>query len=216
VGGISAGVLVRVGQNLNSPEAVPPRLTCGAIVKQLTIVGGRLEFELLSGHGPKVGWVSIELAGKRLLARRSLPPFTLPASDPEDSVSEIEQALPELRDVPAAHDQTGNGVVETCLAVPAAFWDSEKVCVAQTNQLHYCYAPEKTQLHVQANTSQKLASPRSQSFKMLLLEIEGLRQVIRGLERQLKEARSDVAFRMFALPWQPDMPHLGPIGEQQL
>lgn len=206
VGGISAGVLVRVGQDLNSPEAVPPRLTHGAIVKQVTIFGGRLEFELLSGHGPKVGWVSIELAGKRLLARRPLPPFILPASDPGDSFSEIEEALPELIHVSAAHDQTGNGVVDTSSAAPPAFWDPEKVCVAQANH--------QTQLHARANLSEKLARPRSQSFKTLILEIEGLRQVIRGLERQLKEARSDAAFQMFARPWQPDMPHLGPIGEQ--
>jgi len=62
--------LVRTGESLKSTEAMPPRLSCGALVQELKLVGSRLHFRRLSGHGPEMGWVSLKLKDKDLLVRR--------------------------------------------------------------------------------------------------------------------------------------------------
>eukprot|EP00930_Biecheleria_cincta_P036503 TRINITY_DN25022_c0_g2_i1.p1 TRINITY_DN25022_c0_g2~~TRINITY_DN25022_c0_g2_i1.p1 ORF type:complete len:422 (-),score=91.23 TRINITY_DN25022_c0_g2_i1:72-1337(-) len=71
VGGKRDGVLVRTGQDFNSAEARPSRLNFGALVKEIKLLGIRLHFELVSGHGPQKGWVSIRHSGKRLLVRKA-------------------------------------------------------------------------------------------------------------------------------------------------
>lgn len=70
VGGRCAGgVLVRTGHDLTSPEAIPARLAFRAKVRELDLQGTRLQFELVSGRGPKTGWVSTKVANKELLVR---------------------------------------------------------------------------------------------------------------------------------------------------
>ncbi|CAE8581520.1 unnamed protein product [Polarella glacialis] len=67
VGGAdSGGLLVREGQDLVSAQ-LPARLETGAVVEQVKLVGGRLNYVKVSGIGPQAGWVSLKLKGKELL-----------------------------------------------------------------------------------------------------------------------------------------------------
>jgi len=71
-GADKGGILVRTGQDMTSPEA-ESRLGFGAVVKQVQLVGDRLQYARISGDGPKFGWVSIKLKdGKELLAKVDL------------------------------------------------------------------------------------------------------------------------------------------------
>jgi len=66
VGGADkGGVLVREGQALGSP-ATKDRLSTGAVVEELELVGERLHYKLLDGTGPEEGWISIKVSGKEL------------------------------------------------------------------------------------------------------------------------------------------------------
>ncbi|CAE7439971.1 Pacrg [Symbiodinium microadriaticum] len=42
------------------------RLSCGALILELELVGDRLCYEKLTGHGPKKGWISTKLKDKKL------------------------------------------------------------------------------------------------------------------------------------------------------
>lgn len=67
VGGADkGGILVREGQSLKS-AACPDRLSTGAKVLELAEQGGRVNYQLLTGTGPKEGWVNIKLVDKDLL-----------------------------------------------------------------------------------------------------------------------------------------------------
>lgn len=65
-GGDAGGIIVREGKDLKSP-ATAERLSTGAVVKEVELEKGRLNFEKLSGNGPDTGWVSIRLKDKDLL-----------------------------------------------------------------------------------------------------------------------------------------------------
>lgn len=67
-GGDKGGILVREGQGLKSPEA-PERLSTGALVREVGLIGERLNYWRLTGTGPETGWVSIALKGKDLLSK---------------------------------------------------------------------------------------------------------------------------------------------------
>eukprot|EP00933_Yihiella_yeosuensis_P057243 TRINITY_DN5690_c0_g1_i1.p1 TRINITY_DN5690_c0_g1~~TRINITY_DN5690_c0_g1_i1.p1 ORF type:complete len:468 (+),score=90.51 TRINITY_DN5690_c0_g1_i1:46-1449(+) len=68
VGGADkGGILVRQGKELAS-EAASERVSTGAEVEQLELIGDRLHYRLISGTGPKEGWVSIKISGKELAA----------------------------------------------------------------------------------------------------------------------------------------------------
>lgn len=80
-GGDKGGILVRKGQDLKSP-AEDNRLSTGAVVEQVELVGERLNYKLVTGTGPPTGWVSTKLTGKDLLvpkAEESLASADLPA-----------------------------------------------------------------------------------------------------------------------------------------
>jgi len=64
----TGGILVREGQGLQSP-ATADRLSTGAVVEQVQLVGDRLQFKRISGTGPAEGWVSIKISGKDLLKK---------------------------------------------------------------------------------------------------------------------------------------------------
>jgi len=67
VGGADAGgIIVRAGRDIAS-EALPTRLARGARVRELELVEERLHYEIISGCGPFTGWVSVRLAGGRVL-----------------------------------------------------------------------------------------------------------------------------------------------------
>jgi len=65
-GADKGGILVRQGLDLKSPQA-SARLSTGAKVQELQIVGERLNYKLLEGTGPSEGWVSVRVQGKELL-----------------------------------------------------------------------------------------------------------------------------------------------------
>lgn len=85
VGGAEkGGILVREGQSLKSPEA-SERLSHGALVEELELVGERLHYKLLTGTGPAEGWVSLKMSGKDLLVKKdgaaaAVPEVPAPAS----------------------------------------------------------------------------------------------------------------------------------------
>jgi len=69
VGGVDkGGILVREGESVKSPMA-SERLSTEAIVAQLALQGDRLNYELLSGTGPKNGWISTRLKDNELAIR---------------------------------------------------------------------------------------------------------------------------------------------------
>jgi len=74
VGGTDrGGVVVREGEGLISHQT-PARLSTGALVVEVELVGDRLRYERISGSGPDVGWVSVRLSGgKELLTRVDVP-----------------------------------------------------------------------------------------------------------------------------------------------
>mmetsp|Transcript_76461 Transcript_76461/g.144019 ORF Transcript_76461/g.144019 Transcript_76461/m.144019 type:complete len:588 (+) Transcript_76461:109-1872(+) len=65
----TGGILVRLGEDLKSPAAAN-RLECGSNVEQIELKGQRLHYKLLTGTGPKEGWVSLKLKGKDLLVEK--------------------------------------------------------------------------------------------------------------------------------------------------
>jgi len=76
VGGADrGGIVVRMQQELGS-TLEPTRLSTGALVLELELVGERLHYGLLQGSGPNSGWVSTKLKDKELLIRTGqiLPP----------------------------------------------------------------------------------------------------------------------------------------------
>lgn len=65
------GILVREAVELSS-DKLAVRLATGSTVRELSLVGERLHFELVRGAGPATGWVSIRLNHKDLLEPRGL------------------------------------------------------------------------------------------------------------------------------------------------
>lgn len=83
VGGVDkGGILVREGQALSSP-AIEERLSTGAIVEELQLVGDRLKYKRLTGSGPTEGWVSIKISGKDLLVKKEVAPAPVAPAAPE-------------------------------------------------------------------------------------------------------------------------------------
>lgn len=74
VGGAATnGILVREDRSIKSAE-LPERLATGASVREVELVGDRLQFQLVSGAGPASGWVSVKLKDKPLCQRLPLEP----------------------------------------------------------------------------------------------------------------------------------------------
>lgn len=74
------GILVREGRELKSP-ACSDRLSFGAICSELQLTNGRLNYDLVDGAGPKVGWVSLTMNDKALVIR-------IANEEPAEEVSE--------------------------------------------------------------------------------------------------------------------------------
>mmetsp|Transcript_67016 Transcript_67016/g.119210 ORF Transcript_67016/g.119210 Transcript_67016/m.119210 type:complete len:984 (+) Transcript_67016:72-3023(+) len=64
----NGGIIVRADRDTASAE-MSERLSCGALVRILDKDGGRLQYELISGHGPQSGWVSCKAQGVDLLVK---------------------------------------------------------------------------------------------------------------------------------------------------
>lgn len=84
-GGDAGGILVRAGKDTSSKQE-DIRLSTGALVKELTLAGTRLHYELLVGDGPASGWVSTSLKGKDLVTRTDKKPETEEGPKNKDGV----------------------------------------------------------------------------------------------------------------------------------
>eukprot|EP00444_Apocalathium_aciculiferum_P010804 CAMPEP_0183461290 /NCGR_PEP_ID=MMETSP0370-20130417/139369_1 /TAXON_ID=268820 /ORGANISM="Peridinium aciculiferum, Strain PAER-2" /LENGTH=212 /DNA_ID=CAMNT_0025653245 /DNA_START=38 /DNA_END=673 /DNA_ORIENTATION=+ len=70
VGGVdTGGIVVRTDRPLAS-QKLDERLATGALVRELTLDAGRLQYRLLDGSGPPTGWVSLRISSKALLVER--------------------------------------------------------------------------------------------------------------------------------------------------
>lgn len=65
-GGDKGGIIVRSGQDVSSSQAAQ-RLATGAVVLETQRAGERLEYKLLQGDGPAIGWVAVSLKGAPLI-----------------------------------------------------------------------------------------------------------------------------------------------------
>lgn len=177
------GVLARTGQDLNSPETIPPRLAFGAIVREKARVGRRIEFELISGSGPTTGWVSLQCSGKDLLVRRPSP--SIPGND--DSGCDTEESCPVRSDAASADVAAGDACVDAL-----ALQDSP---TARTEHFVIGDPPAASlTAEVQEDSQSDKSLNRSPSLTDLYdsgpdAQIEVLRQVIRDLEEQLRDAK---------------------------
>jgi len=98
VGGADkGGILVRTGQDLNSPQE-PIRLSTGSVVveQELASASGRLRYAIHSGTGPREGWVSVKLKDKDLLVK-------IESTKPEASATQSSEASlgPDLEEAAA-------------------------------------------------------------------------------------------------------------------
>lgn len=92
VGGADkGGILVRQGETLSSP-ALPERLSNAALIEELQLKGGRLQYNLVSGQGPGTGWISTELKGKPLAVKKEVPW----QDEPDESSKSRAQTKPTL------------------------------------------------------------------------------------------------------------------------
>eukprot|EP00747_Dinoflagellata_sp_TGD_P208404 gnl/TRDRNA2_/TRDRNA2_81890_c0_seq1.p1 gnl/TRDRNA2_/TRDRNA2_81890_c0~~gnl/TRDRNA2_/TRDRNA2_81890_c0_seq1.p1 ORF type:complete len:135 (+),score=23.70 gnl/TRDRNA2_/TRDRNA2_81890_c0_seq1:127-531(+) len=104
VGGVGrGGVLVRTGQELGSPQA-DGRLSTGAIVEQIELVGERLHYKRRAGTGPKFGWISIFLSGRDLALKTLAVP---PPDNPAEEASPPPPPKPKPEPAPAGGGQPG-------------------------------------------------------------------------------------------------------------
>jgi len=73
MGADKGGILVREGQETGSAQA-STRLSTGALIEEVELVGERLHYKLLQGTGPEDGWISIKLPGKDLATKTEKKP----------------------------------------------------------------------------------------------------------------------------------------------
>jgi len=64
------GIIVREGKDLKSTQTAD-RLSTGAIVREESLIDGRLQYTRVTGTGPDKGWVSLKLKDKDLLIKSS-------------------------------------------------------------------------------------------------------------------------------------------------
>eukprot|EP00747_Dinoflagellata_sp_TGD_P127489 gnl/TRDRNA2_/TRDRNA2_174413_c0_seq2.p1 gnl/TRDRNA2_/TRDRNA2_174413_c0~~gnl/TRDRNA2_/TRDRNA2_174413_c0_seq2.p1 ORF type:complete len:473 (+),score=60.96 gnl/TRDRNA2_/TRDRNA2_174413_c0_seq2:670-2088(+) len=69
VGGTdTGGVMVRDGESTSSKK-LETRLSTGAVIEEIALVGERLHYTRLTGEGPLEGWITTKLPGKDLALR---------------------------------------------------------------------------------------------------------------------------------------------------
>jgi len=72
-GSDKGGILVREGADLKSTQ-LTERVSTGALVEELELVGERLHYKLHEGTGPPEGWVSLSLKEKPLVQKTDKKP----------------------------------------------------------------------------------------------------------------------------------------------
>lgn len=138
VGGADkGGILVREGQSLSS-TAIEERLSTGAIVEELKLVGDRLQYKIISGTGPLEGWVSVKISGKELLVKKnadhSTPSETVAVAKPAEATSEgdntslatIDEALRKKLEADAKVKQQEGALLLYCMKYKVLGYPLEK------------------------------------------------------------------------------------------
>ena len=93
VGGADkGGIIVRDGENTKSLQ-LDDRLSTGALVEEIALKGDRLNYKLVSGLGPQVGWVSIKLKDKDLVLKTDKKPPPPPATVGPKNLAPLPVAL---------------------------------------------------------------------------------------------------------------------------
>eukprot|EP00434_Breviolum_minutum_P017011 symbB.v1.2.015008.t1/scaffold1111.1/size137250/2 len=110
VGGLQRGLLVRRGPQLDAEEELQ-RLQYGALVKELELQGQRLKFQLLAGHGPSNGWVTLHLKGRDLLQPIEMPSRSALVNHCEENGI---QALISATDLELYHMLLEMGIIVSC------------------------------------------------------------------------------------------------------
>mmetsp|Transcript_1308 Transcript_1308/g.3794 ORF Transcript_1308/g.3794 Transcript_1308/m.3794 type:complete len:691 (+) Transcript_1308:59-2131(+) len=87
------GILVRQGKETASPKE-EERLATGARVREVALADGRLQYQLITGGGPRSGWVSVKLGDKDLLVKLPPPGGSEDASEAEASIEPSDPAAP--------------------------------------------------------------------------------------------------------------------------
>ena len=70
-GAEKGGIIVREGFNVTSAES--SRLATGSTIQEMEVVNERLRYQLVTGTGPELGWVSIVVQKKPLLCKLGAP-----------------------------------------------------------------------------------------------------------------------------------------------
>merc|ERR1719414_247213 len=149
VGGADkGGILVREGEATSTP-ATKERLSTGALIEEIELKGERLNYKLVTGTGPEVGWISIKLPGKDLAIRtdkkkREPPPTKV---GPKDETplpialffpgqgSQYVKMMEGVKDIPKVQemlekskDILGYDILELCLNGPEEKLEETRYC----------------------------------------------------------------------------------------
>jgi len=149
VGGADkGGILVREGQETTSKQAAE-RLSTGALIEEIELVGERLHYKVVEGTGPEEGWISIKLPGKDLAVKTDKKPR---APKPTAVGPKGEEPLPIALLFPGQGSQTvgmlgedqNNPVVKDMLEKSKAIlgYDILKICLegpeSKLEETKYC------------------------------------------------------------------------------
>eukprot|EP00747_Dinoflagellata_sp_TGD_P109967 gnl/TRDRNA2_/TRDRNA2_170837_c0_seq1.p1 gnl/TRDRNA2_/TRDRNA2_170837_c0~~gnl/TRDRNA2_/TRDRNA2_170837_c0_seq1.p1 ORF type:complete len:411 (-),score=110.80 gnl/TRDRNA2_/TRDRNA2_170837_c0_seq1:223-1455(-) len=149
-GANKGGLLVRTGECLESPIE-ETRLSTGATIEQIQLIGDRLNYKLIdgSGTGPETGWVVVSVRGRTLVEQISahiadtalhkvgpdgMPPLDVAIFFPGQG-SQYVNMLKEVKDMPKvkemldkSKDILGWDVLELCLNGPESKLEETKHC----------------------------------------------------------------------------------------
>jgi [acyl-carrier-protein] S-malonyltransferase len=132
-GSTTGGIIARQECGLKSDQ-LPERVSTGALVEELELVGERLHYKLHEGTGPKEGWISLSLKGMPLIKRTDKKPAASPTNGATKTPcallfpgqgSQYVGMLKEMKDDPAVKDMLdkskdilGWDVLDLCLNGP--------------------------------------------------------------------------------------------------
>lgn len=102
-GSDKGGIIVRSGKQL-STEQLAARLSTGALVEEVELVGDRLHYKRLSGTGPEDGWVSLTFKEKPLVVKTDEKPALPVVLMFPGQGSQYVKMLEKVKDIPAVQD----------------------------------------------------------------------------------------------------------------
>merc|ERR1719414_594019 len=149
VGGADkGGILVREGEAVGTPQTAT-RLSTGALIEEIDLKGERLNYKLVQGTGPEVGWISIKLPGKDLAVRtdkkkREPPPEKVGPNEETPlpialffpgQGSQYVKMMEGVKDIPKVQemlekskDILGFDILEVCLKGPEEKLEETRYC----------------------------------------------------------------------------------------